>query len=100
MRCNMLTRQSVCCKSSHNRAETNTDASTRVQNCWLYGMVHEIWGTGDWQYPPRSTMYHARAVPNVLGIISDRNYVWCSDNRLGAIKTHMNLVNVADQTYP
>ena len=87
--------------AAHNRVETNIDASSHAELLALRNGAQNI---GNWRYPPNSRLYTTvEPCPMCLASIQafriDNIIYGAPDNRLGAIKTHMNLLIVAKHPY-
>jgi len=87
--------------AAHNKVETNIDASSHAELLALRNGAQNI---GNWRYPPNSRLYTTlEPCPMCLASIQafriDNIIYGAPDNRLGAIKTHMNLISVAKHPY-
>ena len=87
--------------AAHNKVETNIDASSHAE---LLALRNGAQNLGNWRYPPNSRLYTTlEPCPMCLASIQafriDNIIYGAPDNRLGAIKTHMNLINVAKHPY-
>jgi len=87
--------------AAHNKVETNIDASSHAELLALRNGAQNI---GNWRYPPNSRLYTTlEPCPMCLASIQafriDHIIYGAPDNRLGAIKTHMNLISVAKHPY-
>ncbi|KAL7533003.1 hypothetical protein ACHAXR_004985 [Thalassiosira sp. AJA248-18] len=87
--------------ASHNRVETNIDASAHAE---LLALRKGARNLQNWRFPPNSRLYTSlEPCPMCLASIQafriDHIVYGAPDNRLGAIKTHMDLLNVAKHPY-
>ena len=87
--------------AAHNKVETNIDASSHAE---LLALRNGAQNLGNWRYPSNSRLYTTlEPCPMCLASIQafriDNIIYGAPDNRLGAIKTHMNLINVAKHPY-
>ena len=87
--------------ASHNRVETNMDASAHAE---LLALRKGALRLQNWRYPPNSRLYSTlEPCPMCLASIQafriDHIVYGAPDNRLGAINTHMNLLQVAKHPY-
>jgi len=87
--------------AAHNKVETNIDASSHAE---LLALRNGAQNLGNWRYPPNSRLYTTlEPCPMCLASIQafriDNIIYGAPDNRLGAIKTHMNLISVAKHPY-
>ena len=87
--------------AAHNKVETNIDASSHAE---LLALRNGAQNLGNWRYPPNSRLYTTlEPCPMCLASIQafriDHIIYGAPDNRLGAIKTHMDLINVAKHPY-
>jgi len=86
---------------AHNRVETNIDASAHAE---LMALRKGAQNMKNWRFPPNSRLYTTlEPCPMCLASIQafriDHIVYGAPDNRLGAIKTHMDLINVAKHPY-
>ena len=87
--------------AAHNKVETNIDASSHAE---LLALRNGAQNLGNWRYPTNSRLYTTlEPCPMCLASIQafriDNIIYGAPDNRLGAIKTHMNLISVAKHPY-
>ena len=87
--------------ASHNRVETNIDASAHAE---LLALRQGARNLNNWRFPPNSRLYDTlEPCPMCLASIQafriDHVVYGAPDNRLGAIKTHMNLLKMAKHPY-
>ena len=87
--------------AAHNRVENNNDASAHAE---LLALRNGAKNLGNWRYPPDSRLYSTlEPCPMCLASIQafriDHIIYGAPDNRLGAIKSHMNLINAAQHPY-
>ena len=87
--------------TGHNRVETNVDASAHAELLALRQGANNI---QNWRFPPSSRLYTTlEPCPMCLASIQafriDHIIYGAPDNRLGAIETHMDLLNVAKHPY-
>lgn len=87
--------------TGHNRVETNVDASAHAELMALRQGANNI---QNWRFPPSSRLYTTlEPCPMCLASMQafriDHIIYGAPDNRLGAIKTHMDLLNVAKHPY-
>lgn len=87
--------------AAHNRVENNNDASAHAE---LLALRNGAQNLGNWRYPPNSRLYSTlEPCPMCLASIQafriDHIIYGAPDNRLGAVKTHMNLINAAQHPY-
>jgi len=87
--------------AAHNKVETNIDASSHAE---LLALRNGAQNLGNWRYPPNSRLYTTlEPCPMCLASIQafriDDIIYGAPDNRLGAIKTHMDLISVAKHPY-
>jgi tRNA(adenine34) deaminase len=85
----------------HNRVETNVDASAHAE---LLALRQGAWSLQNWRFPPNSRLYTTlEPCPMCLSSIQafriDHVVYGSTDNRLGAIKTHMELLSVVRHPY-
>jgi tRNA(adenine34) deaminase len=85
----------------NNRVETNVDASAHAE---LLALRRGAWSLQNWRFPPNSRLYTTlEPCPMCLASIQafriDHVVYGSTDNRLGAIKTHMELLSVARHPY-
>lgn len=86
---------------AHNLVETNFDASAHAEMLALRKGAQIL---QNWRYPPNSTLYSTlepcpMCLASAQAFRLDRIVYGAPDNRLGAIKTHMNLMDVAKHPY-
>jgi tRNA(adenine34) deaminase len=87
--------------TGHNRVETNVDASAHAE---LMALRQGASNIQNWRFPLNSRLYTTlEPCPMCLASIQafriDHIIYGAPDNRLGAIKTHMELLNVAKHPY-
>ena len=87
--------------AAHNRVENNNDASAHAE---LLALRNGAQNLGNWRYPSNSRLYSTlEPCPMCLASIQafriDHIIYGAPDNRLGAIKTHMDLINAAQHPY-
>jgi len=87
--------------AGHNRVETYVDASAHAELLTLRQGARNL---QNWRYPPNSRLYTTlEPCPMCLASIQafriDHVVYGAPDNRLGAIKTHMELLSVARHPY-
>mmetsp|Transcript_21794 Transcript_21794/g.45680 ORF Transcript_21794/g.45680 Transcript_21794/m.45680 type:complete len:311 (+) Transcript_21794:83-1015(+) len=87
--------------AAHNRVETNIDASAHAE---LLAMRRGAQNLQNWRFPPDSRLYTTlEPCPMCLASIQafriDHIVYGAPDNRLGAIKTHMDLMSVSKHPY-
>ncbi|KAL7541862.1 hypothetical protein ACHAWF_007036 [Thalassiosira exigua] len=86
---------------AHNRVETNVDASAHAELLALRKGARHM---QNWRFPPNTRLYSTlEPCPMCLASIQafriDHIVYGAPDNRLGAIRTHMDLLNVAKHPY-
>ena len=86
---------------AHNLVETNTDASAHAE---LLALRRGAQNLQNWRYPPNSTLYSTlepcpMCLASAQAFRIDNIVFGANDNRLGAIQTHMNLMEVAKHPY-
>lgn len=86
---------------AHNLVETNTDASAHAE---LLALRRGAQHLQNWRYPPNSTLYSTlepcpMCLASAQAFRIDNIVFGANDNRLGAIQTHMNLMEVAKHPY-
>ena len=87
--------------ATHNRVEIDVDASAHAE---LLALRKGARNLQNWRFPPNSRIYTTvEPCPMCLASIQafriDHIVYGCPDNRLGAITTHMDLMNVAKHPY-
>lgn len=87
--------------AGHNRVETNVDASAHAE---LLALRQGARNLQNWRFPPNSRLYTTlEPCPMCLASIQafriDHVVYGAPDNRLGAIKTHMELLSLARHPY-
>ena len=87
--------------AGHNRVETDVDASAHAELLTLRQGARNL---QNWRFPPNSRLYTTlEPCPMCLASIQafriDHVVYGAPDNRLGAIKTHMELLSVARHPY-
>ncbi len=86
---------------AHNLVETNIDASAHAE---LLALRQGAQNLQNWRYPPNSTLYSTlepcpMCLASAQAFRIDNIVFGAYDNRLGAIQTHMNLMEVAKHPY-
>jgi len=86
---------------AHNLVETNIDASAHAE---LLALRRGAQHLQNWRYPPNSTLYSTlepcpMCLASAQAFRIDNIVFGANDNRLGAIQTHMNLMEVAKHPY-
>jgi len=86
---------------AHNLVETNSDASAHAE---LLALRRGAQHLQNWRYPPNSTLYSTlepcpMCLASAQAFRIDNIVFGANDNRLGAIQTHMNLMEVAKHPY-
>lgn len=86
---------------AHNLVETNIDASAHAE---LLALRRGAQNLQNWRYPPNSTLYSTlepcpMCLASAQAFRIDNIVFGANDNRLGAIQTHMNLMEVAKHPY-
>ena len=86
---------------AHNLVETNMDASAHAE---LLALRRGAQNLQNWRYPPNSTLYSTlepcpMCLASAQAFRIDNIVFGANDNRLGAIQTHMNLMEVAKHPY-
>lgn len=86
---------------AHNLVETNMDASAHAE---LLALRRGAQNLQNWRYPPNSTLYSTlepcpMCLASAQAFRIDNIVFGAYDNRLGAIQTHMNLMEVAKHPY-
>ena len=86
---------------AHNLVETNIDASAHAE---LLALRQGAQNLQNWRYPPNCTLYSTlepcpMCLASAQAFRIDNIVYGAYDNRLGAIETHMNLVDVAKHPY-
>lgn len=87
--------------AAHNLVETNMDASAHAE---LLALRRGAQNLRNWRYPPNTRLYSTlEPCPMCLASIQafriDHIVYGAPDHRLGAIHTHMDLLNVAKHPY-
>jgi len=86
---------------AHNLVETNFDASAHAEMLALRKGAQKL---QNWRYPSDSTLYSTlepcpMCLASAQAFRLDRIVYGAPDNRLGAIETHMNLMEIAKHPY-
>ena len=86
---------------AYNLVETNLDASAHAELLALRQGAQKL---QNWRYPPNSTLYSTlepcpMCLASAQAFRIDNIVYGAPDNRLGAIQTHMNLMEVAKHPY-
>ena len=87
--------------AAHNRVETDVDASAHAEMLALRRGARNM---QNWRYPPGSRLYSTlepcpMCLASVQAFRIDHVIYGAPDNRLGAVKTHMNLPSAATHPY-
>jgi tRNA(adenine34) deaminase len=87
--------------AGHNRVETDFDASAHAE---LLALRQGARNLQNWRFPPNSRLYSTlepcpMCMASIQAFRIDHVVYGAPDNRLGAIKTHMELLSVARHPY-